>query len=1276
MPRCPSCYRRLSHGMACPRDGAMSRSEGRVVEPEIKPIVPGFTVGEVLGAGGFAAVWRARRDDDGGEVALKVGRDHRRLGREADVLARVGPPHVPQFYDSGRTSDGRVYIAMERLDGRTLAAELEALVDVPRIRWVRKIATATLDALAAVHSCALVHCDLKPENVFVLAGQSPAVRLIDFGLVRDRPVVASDRIPPDGTIVGTAEYMAPEQIRGDAEIDARTDLYAFGVIMYELLTLRPPFCGDLASIEHGHTSLRPPLLRQFAVVPQPVESAVLACLAKDRDKRPADADTVADSLVRAFARVTPHNTPSVLDNKPSLLVEKRQPAVLVLAETDAGTYGVNELVKQVGGFVAWQRGDRYLCVFSGLEVEDPGRSALEATHALSEQLDARAAIHLATVTIRPRRRLPPGVSGHPVDKPEKWLPQQSWQGVILTGSFAQTRLSSEIRPAPGHEGFFVLASEELHAGEETTLVGRADVMARAEDSFAACLATVTPGMFTILGDPGLGKSRLARDLARRASEMCPGLMVVFVQAARDPAGAEELVYDTLSEVVPSVEAVAAEPDQCPLALFIDDAHLASNDTLHWLEYATLNHPQLPLWIAVVAQPRLKALRSHWGDRANRHDLVTLQPLGNDAARALAAELLLPAEYPPVAFLDRMVAWTGGNPQLLAGLASELKRQGIVRKRAYGQGWHVATAEFDQFPAAATARQWLAARELAAMSPELAACVRVCSVMGTAFSRDELAFVQDAVERQGGAGTPIDTDIGLRDLVANGTLKRARSGRMMFTSPAFRDALYQQLSPSDRTTLHRYASQYWRSHRDTNNEGREVLEHVARHAGACGNNEEAARCYLMLGDRAHAEHDDVAAENHYSSALRFAGESAAKLRARALTGRGKARHRLYRTNEAYEDLQAARKLCETIDDVTTIVDTLLEEATAADTAANYTRAAHCTEEAQRKIWQIDDPALEVRLLLAQGRAAWRRGDLARAIDTLGTACVRAESVGQEETLAIARVLLAPAQVCDGRLDEAERVFDEAIRLCERTGNRLQLCSAYANRMFLWSARKQPERALDDLRVAMRIAREVGNPGPEHVATHNLAELLYWSGELDEALIQARRARDLQLRFSWGVPFDALLLARIHAARMEIDQAESFLASLEEECNPVEFEHSVRVLYHTMQLVLTELRRPGPPPVSDASRERAKPSEATQGDQAAGLSARWDTLVAEAYDHLPGEELVEVLWWRVCVAAHCNQWKEAIRLLGQARACLEEAPIWSVRIRNIENSINNEIDSEIL
>src|SRR5207248_9668912 len=172
------------------------------------------------------------------------------------------------------------------------------------------------------------------------------------------------------------------------------------------------------------------------------------------------------------------------------------------------------------------------------------------------------------------------------------------------------------------------------------------------------------------------------------------------------------------------DALRAAARARPTAVIVDDLHLADHDLLDALEYATLGGEPLPLWVLGVASPRLETRRPQLGGRAERHRRDVLPVLDDDAAVALAAALLQPAEYPPLRALRRLAAIAHGNPLHLSMLAREVHERGAIRARP-GGGHYLDTSELDELQPIALG-PWLAARELALLSVELAALTRLCA----------------------------------------------------------------------------------------------------------------------------------------------------------------------------------------------------------------------------------------------------------------------------------------------------------------------------------------------------------------------------------------------------------------------------------------------------------------------------------------------------------------------------------------------------------------------
>jgi tetratricopeptide (TPR) repeat protein len=1206
-------------------------------------VLPGYETGSLLGRGGFATVWEAHTVTDPQPLALKVGHgtdvwNRQRFEREAEALRRVGAPHVPHLHDSGISDDQRPFIAMELVRGKPLAAALEMRAEPPALPWIFELADAVLAALAHMHGLGLVHCDLKPENVVLLDGAPHSVRLVDLGLVVDveaRSAAGREAGQALGAGAGSIEYMSPEQIRGETDVSAAADVYAFGVMLYELCTLRPPFVGDAAAIEYGHLYLRPPRPQNLAPVPTPLVELMLACLAKAPGERPASVQHLREQLAEA-RESTLHDQSAVpvapMADESSrtlpLLAERKQPAVVLVTEASVSASTFESLVRGQGGFVARRSRTHAVAVFPSAQIDDPARAALICARFIADRLGGNAALHAVPLVLRPRRQGPPMVRSPDVEQPEQWLPPGPWQGIVLTDAMAASLPADATTPSAVGAGFAVPAAQRTIT-QEPGLVGRADVLGRARASLRAALDTATPGLLTIMAAQGMGRSRLARELEQMARGMHDEAVV-----RRYGLADGELPPDALD--VP--------PAGKPLVLLLDDAHLARDEVLDRIEHLTLDTDNAPVWIAVTALPRLEELRPRWGMRANRHERVMLGPLAEVEALELSAELLLPAEYPPADFLRALIEWAGCRPLYLVRLVTELKRRGLVRARASGEGFYVAASELGGLPASA-AEQWLASRELDGMTPELAACVRLCAVLGPTFHRAELVHVLDALDRTGSAGTTMDAGVGTVELVSRGLLKELAPGRFAFTSAAFREAICELLGSDDRARIHVHASDYWRGRLASDGDDDFALERFAHHADACGLSGESAKAFLQLGDLARARHQDTRADAFYTAAVRAAGvaDRAALrvLRAAALGGRGHVRYRLHRLADAIEDLRAARATFEALGQGHMVVALLLEEATALDWAGKFEESAERTEEAALLAPTVpgvqSDLKLAARLRLAHGRTHWRRSELPEAIATLGEAVTGAHAARDRETESVGLLLLAMALVLDGRLVEAEQRFAEVLALCEASGDALHLCGVYANRMFLWSVLKQTERAMADLRRAIDLAREIGNPTPETIATHNLAELLYWSGEDDESLVLAHRALRLHERCGEAtIPEHALLVARIHAARGEIAEVRAQLAWLDAHCPGESRSTAARILDDMLRLVIACSTR-----------------------QSVGASA-WDALVERARAAVPVEELVEILWWRARLAVRFARWREAASALQEARSRLGEVPIWRQRL----------------
>jgi hypothetical protein len=254
----------------------------------------------VIGDGGFATVLKAR-NEAGEPRAIKLLRrgdrvTRERFLREADALVAIGPPHVPALEGLRFLDGGTPYLVMELLREPTLEQLLAATPGPMPLDGFMSCALGITAAVAAVHERGFVHRDLKPENIFVDVA-SKRTTLIDFGLAKRNGVGAFPRLTIAGVLLGTTEYMSPEQCQGEIEIDHRSDIYSLGVLFYQMLTRELPFRGTPGAVLHGHLDCRPRPPSDFAAVPAALDEIVLRCLAKRPSKRFRDAMEVHRALL-------------------------------------------------------------------------------------------------------------------------------------------------------------------------------------------------------------------------------------------------------------------------------------------------------------------------------------------------------------------------------------------------------------------------------------------------------------------------------------------------------------------------------------------------------------------------------------------------------------------------------------------------------------------------------------------------------------------------------------------------------------------------------------------------------------------------------------------------------------------------------------------------------------------------------------------------------------------------------------------------------------------
>jgi serine/threonine-protein kinase len=264
-----------------------------------------YTLQRELGRGGMAVVYLAHDLRHDRPVALKVLHSDlgaslgpERFQREIQLTARLQHPHILAVHDSGETA-GRLWYTMPYFPGESLRARLDREGQLP-LDDALAVGRNILAALAHAHRQGILHRDIKPENILLEGGEAV---LADFGIARAISAAGGGSLTQTGMAIGTPVYMSPEQAAGDRELDGRTDLYAVGCVLYEMLAGHPPFMGTTSQeiLRRQIMDPLPPLRSARAGVPEPVERAIAKALAKSPADRWASADQFAKALTSSRA---------------------------------------------------------------------------------------------------------------------------------------------------------------------------------------------------------------------------------------------------------------------------------------------------------------------------------------------------------------------------------------------------------------------------------------------------------------------------------------------------------------------------------------------------------------------------------------------------------------------------------------------------------------------------------------------------------------------------------------------------------------------------------------------------------------------------------------------------------------------------------------------------------------------------------------------------------------------------------------------------------------
>ncbi len=507
-----------------------------------------FVLEQLAGRGGMGEVYRALDRRTGQPVAVKIVREPQasllaRFEREARILAEVEHPSIVRYVAHGVRHTGEPFLAMEWLDGHDLASQLAR--ERPGASDCLALAVSMADALAVLHARGIVHRDLKPSNVFLVDGRIDRVKLLDFGLAR---LDESTRMTSTGTLLGTLDYMAPEQARGDEVLDARVDVFALGCVLFECLTGERPFAA-----EHPTAVLTKLLFEEAPRVadrrpgaPAELDALVARMLAKRASGRPGDARAAAGAL-RAIVDLGPAwsgGEPTLELRRPAALTdsEQRMMAVILVgaAEGVAGRdpaadgFFEREAAAHGGVFERLADGGGAVLLSGATVATDLAGQAARCALALRRHAAGRRiALALGKSAVTARLAVGPAI-----DQAARLLgvavaPAPGAADALVTvddttAGLLETRF--DVRRAGGA---FVLHGERdvsdarTLLGNPTPCVGRTRELLVLEQLFEQCAAERAAQAVLVTAPAGVGKSRLAQEYLRavRHREAPPALWI-------------------------------------------------------------------------------------------------------------------------------------------------------------------------------------------------------------------------------------------------------------------------------------------------------------------------------------------------------------------------------------------------------------------------------------------------------------------------------------------------------------------------------------------------------------------------------------------------------------------------------------------------------------------------------------------------------------------------------------------------------------------------------
>lgn len=737
-------------------------------------------------------------------VAIKVlhgkgGTDAARFDQEAALLAELRHPGIVSYVDHGITANGESYIAMEWLAGETLddrlgRGPLSAAV-------VARLGARVLEALAAAHERGIVHRDIKPSNIFLVGWRLDDIRILDFGIARR--VFDSKRFTKAGSTVGTPMYTAPEQARGQVDIDGRADVFSLGCVLFECLTGEPPFTGESPMEVMAKICIGQPvrLGARRPGFPPELEALINGMLLQDRNKRPGDAGALSVSFSAVSEALETISEDREMTPTPAITmlseVEQRVMCALIVSLPPGGgdTTLLQSAIEPLGGHIDRQLDRSMLVTWTG-----QGTLREQAVQV------ARCALALRTILPRAAMAIATGRAsmlakqsvGPLVDRVANLLGPEGSNEIrvdAITLRLLPTRfVIGEV------DGRRQLLEESTALDRPRAIKGQVGPFVGRDRELQALIALYNESVdesvsraALVLGGPGMGKTRIRHELISALTEqtgVVPQLLIGLGALVR-PQTRYPLLGSVLQRAGIDIEghATGTEVQDAwlawlraqlsngpPLLLLLEDLQWADVACLKLVDAALRTFADKPFTVIALGRPEVdEQFPSLWAERSIER--LRLPPLGRRAGQILLRTYL--PELTPEREAFVLERWEG-NPFYLEELVE------------------VALAEPPVTPETVLGMVELRFDELV---PEVRRLLRAASIFGDdSFSSESLlALVGERHRRELGEWLEalLTRDLIVRDAGSGDTSYR-------FRQKLVREAVYRTLPATDRALGRRLA----------------------------------------------------------------------------------------------------------------------------------------------------------------------------------------------------------------------------------------------------------------------------------------------------------------------------------------------------------------------------------------------------------------------------------------------------------------------------------------